>query len=107
MASRSWASAASDEPIVTAHTADGSRTSLRARNVSMTGALLATEKRVLDRFPTGTERAASVFISEDPSERVAIRARVVRHEDNALVIDWFEDVEASFRIALFISTLPS
>jgi hypothetical protein len=80
---------------------------MRARNVSMTGALLATEKGVLSRFALGSEHAASVFMSEDPRERVSIRARVVRHEDNALVVDWSEDVEASFRIALLISTLPA
>ncbi len=79
---------------------------MRARNISMTGALLATEAATLAKFPVGSEHTAHVFLSESAGESVAVQAQVVRHEDNALIIDWSADVESSFRVALLIATLP-
>ncbi len=47
-----------------------------------------------------------MFVNDAPKEQIALRAKVVRHDGNAIVIDWSEDVEASFRVALLIATLP-
>ena len=80
---------------------------MRARNISMTGALLATEASQVPKFPVGSEHSVSVFASAEPKEAITVVAKVVRHDANAIVIDWSADVEASFRVALLIATLPA
>ena len=78
---------------------------MRARNISMTGALLATETDMFVKYPVGTEHAAKVFLSAEPKSGIELRGKIVRHEPNSIVMDWSDDVEATFRVALLISTL--
>lgn len=78
---------------------------MRARNISMTGALLASEPDMIARFAVATEHDAKVFLSAEPKNGIELRGKIVRHEANSIVIDWSDDVEATFRVALLISTL--
>jgi hypothetical protein len=78
---------------------------MRARNISMTGALLATEPGVVERYPVGTEHDVTVFVSAEPKKGITLRASIVRHEPSSVAVDWSNDVEASFRVALLISSL--
>lgn len=78
---------------------------MRARNISMTGALLATEADTIAKYPVGTEHHAKVFLSAEPKSGIELRGTIVRHEPNSIVMDWSGDVEATFRVALLISTL--
>ena len=50
---------------------------------------------------------ASITVNNVNDPPTANGISLSTNEDNALVIDWSEDVEASFRIALLISTLPA
>lgn len=78
---------------------------MRARNISMTGALLASEPDTIAQFPVGSEHAARVFLSAEPKNGIELRGKIVRHEPNAVVVDWSDDAEATFRVALLISAL--
>ena len=78
---------------------------MRARNISMTGALLASEPDTIAQFPVGSEYAAKVFLSAEPKNGIELRGKIVRHEPNAVVVDWSDDAEATFRVALLISAL--
>jgi uncharacterized protein YdcH (DUF465 family) len=78
---------------------------MRARNISMTGALLASEPGMISLFPVGSEHAAKVFLSAEPKNGIELRGKIVRHEQNAIVVDWSDDAEATFRVALLISAL--
>jgi hypothetical protein len=74
-------------------------------DVSLTGALISAQGRVLDQLPVGTELPLTLFANENADQQVDVVARVVRHREDTLAVDWSQNQSAAYAIGCFLDAL--
>jgi hypothetical protein len=84
---------------------DGRIEELVLLNVSRTGGLIASAGSVIARTRVGALVLMTLVTSQDPTHKVDLLARVVRHEAHTTAVDWSEDRAAEHGIARFIAAL--
>jgi hypothetical protein len=75
---------------------------LTVLDLSLTGAFLISGGTDLTIFADHSRHSVVVFEMSDPDLRIAVTARVVRHDDQGMAIDWSCDVGATDRVRQFL-----
>jgi hypothetical protein len=84
---------------------EGRLATMQLVNVSLTGALVAMKPLPFAPPRVGALLFITLFATNEPTLQVDVNARVVRHDDRGLALDWSDNYQTTHAVAVLLDRL--